>query len=218
MTADNPILQQVVVRHSEAGYLRFDLPALLGSGPAAQLLRERLTGLSGVYRVDLYPNFNKLAVRFHPAVCDRRRVALTLRAAVEAAQDRDLLPGCARCAERLPPDAGPSAAPQAPGLKAKLLNLPPLRWVRDKLQQFRHTAGALQTLSANRFGMVPAVLQDPEKALHDFFNDILVLYLIKVHWERITTQWLRAPFRFRYQWLAAFYLTYLMVRARRQGH
>jgi hypothetical protein len=97
------------------------------------------------------------------------------------------------------------------------MNLGPVRWAREKAREMRQTTAALQQLSLTRFKKVPAVLQDPGKVFHEFMTDVLVLYLIRVHWDRITQQWLRAPFRFRYEWLAVFYLTYLMVRARQRG-
>jgi hypothetical protein len=81
----------------------------------------------------------------------------------------------------------------------------------------RQATLALQQLSLTRFKKAPAILKDPEKALHEFLTDVVVLYLIRVHWDRITQQWLRNPIRFRYEWLAVFYLTYLMVRARQRG-
>jgi hypothetical protein len=60
-----------------------------------------------------------------------------------------------------------------------------------------------------------SLLNDPEKAIIDFFNDILVLYLIKLHWTRITKEWIPKPWAFRYQWMAIFYLFYLLMRSRR---
>jgi hypothetical protein len=60
-----------------------------------------------------------------------------------------------------------------------------------------------------------ALFKDPEKATIDFLNDVLVLYLIKTHWTRITQEWLVKPIVHRYEWMAVFYLFFLLVRSRR---
>ncbi len=212
MTTNSSLLRQVVLRHRADGYLRFDLPSSLCFGEAAAVIQRRLDALTGVYRVSFHPAYGKLAVRFHPAVCDQRRVALALSQAVSALETSGVLPACEHCATR-----ELESAP-ASGLKARVLGLAPVRWARDKAREVRQTSAALRQLSMARFKKVPAVLEDPGKAMHEFVTDVLVLYLIKVHWDRITGEWLRAPIRFRYEWLAVFYLTYLMVRARRRGH
>lgn len=211
MTMNGSLLRQVALRHRADGYLRFDLPPGLCEGPAAASLRAALEALDGVYRVSFYPAYDKLAIRFHPAACDAGRVARALAQGLKAVEADALSPGCERCAARAAAEAPPS------GLKARLMHLRPVRWVREKTEEVRQGYDALRQLSFARFKKVPDVLQNPDKAVHDFLTDILVLYLIKVHWDRITQQWLRAPIRFRYEWLAVFYMTYLMVRARRRG-
>lgn len=204
-------MSQVVLRHRAAGYLRFDLPRGLCAGAAAVAIRRKLEVLDGVYRVTFHPAYDKLAIRFHPAVCDAARIARALSLGLATVDAEGLRPGCEHCVARQANEAPPS------GLKARVMSLGPVRWVREKAQEMRQTTAALQQLSSSRFKKVPAILQDPGKAFHEFLTDVMVLYLIRVHWDRITQQWLRAPFRYRYEWLAVFYLTYLMVRARQRG-
>jgi hypothetical protein len=211
MTTNADLLRQVVLRHRADGYLRFDLPPGLCTGPAAATLRAALEVLDGVYRVSFYPAYDKLAIRFHPAACDVARVARALAQGLNTVEAEGLSPGCERCAARAAEETSPSP------LKARLTNLKAVRWARAKAEEMREGYDAVRQLSLARFKKVPDVLQNPEKAVHEFLTDILVLYLIKVHWDRITHQWLRAPLRFRYEWLAVLYLTYLMVRARRRG-
>ncbi len=62
---------------------------------------------------------------------------------------------------------------------------------------------------------MPAVPWLKESTVVEFLNDALVLFLIKLHWHMITQHWLRQPWRYRYEWLAALYLIYLLVRSRR---
>ena len=210
MTTQSSLLRQVVLRHRAAGYLRFDLPQGLSSGAASRAIQQPLEALDGVYRVTFHPAYDKLSVRFHPAACDALRVARALAQGLARVEAEGLQPGCAHCVTRQAEVAPPQ------GLKAKLMTLGPVRWVRDKVQELRQTTVALQQLSLTRFKKVPTVLQDPGRAFHEFMTDVLVLYLIRVHWDRITQQWLRSPIRYRYEWLAVFYLTYLMVRARQR--
>jgi hypothetical protein len=54
-----------------------------------------------------------------------------------------------------------------------------------------------------------------ESTVVEFLNDALVLFLIKLHWHMITQHWLREPWRYRYEWMAAIYMIYLLVRSRR---
>lgn len=211
MTANSTLMRQVVLRHHADGYLRFDLPPGLCAGAPAAIVTEHLQAVEGIYRVSLYPDYDKLAVRFHAAVCDLHRVAVALAAGLARVEAEGLAPGCEACARRAREEAEPT------GLKARIMNLGPVRWAREKAEQVRQSTAALRQLSQARFKRVPAVLENPEKAIHEFLTDILVLYLIKVHWHRITTQWLRAPWQFRYEWMAVFYLIYLMMRARRKG-
>jgi hypothetical protein len=209
--SNGSLTSQVVLRHRADGYLRFDLPVGLSSGPAAAVIRRELEGVDGVYRVTFQPSYDKLAIRFHPAVCGVPHVARALSRGLAQVADEGLVPGCEHCVARQAEAAPPS------GLKGWAMNLRPVRWARQKADEMRRTTTALQQLSLARFKRVPTVLQDPGKAVHEFLTDVMVLYLIRIHWDRITQQWLRAPFRYRYEWLAVFYLTYLMVRARQRG-
>ena len=54
-----------------------------------------------------------------------------------------------------------------------------------------------------------------EKAITNFFNDIVAFYLIKVHWELITKRWLQNPLANSNAWLTTFYLVFLLVRYRK---
>jgi hypothetical protein len=211
MMINNSLTRQVVLRHRAEGYLRFDLPQGLATGAAAATIRRELEALEGVYRVSFHPAYDKLAIRFHPVACDLPRIARALSNGLAKVEAEGLQPGCAHCVARQADESPPS------GLKARVMNLGPVRWARAKAQEMRQTTAALRQLSLTRFKKVPAVLQDPGKAFHEFLTDVIVLYLIRTHWDRITQQWLRAPFRYRYEWLAVFYLTYLWVRARQRG-
>ena len=54
-----------------------------------------------------------------------------------------------------------------------------------------------------------------EKAITNFFNDIVAFYLVKVHWELITKRWLKEPAAFSNAWLTVFYMIFLLIRYRK---
>ena len=56
-----------------------------------------------------------------------------------------------------------------------------------------------------------------EKAVINFFNDLVVFYLVKAHWDLITQKWLKQPLKYRNAWLTIFYLVFLLVRYRKQA-
>lgn len=87
----------------------------------------------------------------------------------------------------------------------------PTRWLRDKLGRVGAPA-TTANLPARRSAGLPWL---KESTVIEFLNDALVLFLIKLHWHMITQHWLRQPWRYRYEWLAALYLIYLLVRSRR---
>jgi hypothetical protein len=60
-----------------------------------------------------------------------------------------------------------------------------------------------------------ALIDDPEKAVIDFLNDVLVLFLIRLHWDRITKEWIPNPFKYRNEWMALFYMLFLLMRSRK---
>ncbi len=44
-----------------------------------------------------------------------------------------------------------------------------------------------------------------EKAVTNFFNDIVAFYLIRTHWDLITKHWLKDPVKYGNAWLTVFY-------------
>ncbi|MGY6277066.1 hypothetical protein [Methylomonas sp. MgM2] len=100
-------------------------------------------------------------------------------------------------------------------LRGRLKNSRINHWLDEKMTAAKETVQAARIVGRLSTKGPKALIKDPEKAVIDFLNDILVLYLIKVHWARITQQWLVKPFAYRYEWLATFYMFFLLVRSRR---
>lgn len=189
--------RQVAVRYRAAGHVRFQLPQALCAAQYAEGLLRGLRASEGVYRVDWQPRQGKLSVRYHEPACNFRTVAQALGQGIERVWRDGLAQQQALVA------AESSQASQ------------PVRWLRGKYQELRETLQAMRVLKgrlAQHAGSTPA---QRERFLLEFLNDVLVLYLTKVHWNAITGQWMRYPWRHRYEWLAAFYMVYLLVRWRR---
>lgn len=191
------LMTAMVLRHAAPGHLRFDLPAELDAAGAA--LRERLMRLDGVYRVTVFRRPRKLSIRFDETVCSRRAVVLALGRIVGhlAAHPAEL--------------AG-EAEPRTLG--QRLLHWGPIRRVRDKARAVRQKGAIAAQVIGARLG-VEKLPFDPKEWGFAFVNDLVAFYLIKLHWDRITKQWLPDPIKYRYQWLTVIYLVFLLVRSRK---
>lgn len=199
MRADE-LARRIVVRHREAGHLRFDIPAELCRPAAAAAVGEGLRGVAGVYRVSLDPSARKLSIRFDPHVCGTGDVARRLTALLA----------------HLP--AEPSAAAVAlhdAGSRARVAVREGAMRLRAAFDRLRAPAAPADSLQAKLQPVLASALT--EKAVTNFINDIVAFYLIKMHWELISQRWLKEPLKFRNAWLTTFWLVFLLVRYRKQG-
>jgi hypothetical protein len=194
------IQQQIVLRHRSEGHIRFDVPEILCAPELGARLVEKLRAFEGIYRVDLYARQGKLSIRYMETACDFGAVARRLYALV-----REL---CA--ALNLRP-----AKVSAPQTTERQANAPvPVRWVRDKLQEAWETLVAAGIVIRRSFGFAGGALSNRPRWMTEFLNDLLMLYLIKIHWHSILSLWLPNPWQYRYEWAATFYLIYLSVQSR----
>lgn len=177
----------VEVLHRDAGYLRLRLPPVLRNPTAGAAIEAGLRGVAGVYRVTLLTAEGKLAVRFDPHRCTAGAVALRLKAVLAD----------------LPPDAAPTSAPPAP------VEAP--AGVGERIEQLRN---AVTQAMPERFRPIVASAFT-EKAVTNFFNDIVAFYLIRTHWDLITKLWLKNPVKYGNAWLTVFYMVFLLVRYRK---
>lgn len=191
--------QAMVVRYRTDGHIRFQLPAHLCTPEIAAVFEEELLGVDGVYRVLVYRRAGKLSVRYRSEFCGLAAVAEGLQAATERIAAGDFVA---------------SGAPEeAKGPFAFVTN--PARRLKAQYMDMRNKAEAVYDLVAARNKLMAKVPFDPEGWTVAFANDLVVFYLVKVHWDRITKQWLPHPIRHRYEWMAVMYLTFLLVRYRR---
>ncbi len=199
------IQKEIVLRYRAAGHVRFQLPERLCEKHPADLLRQEILRFDGVYRVNLYRRQGKLSIRYTPEICPFAALAKQLFDLINDLKGKGHLD---RKTYEQP------AHSMAGRFTEKLNNLRATRWAKDKYADTKETAKAVGILAKLGLKNKPELLQNPEKAFIDFFNDVLVLYLIKTHWHTITQQWLLKPLRYRYEWMASFYLMYLLVRSK----
>lgn len=186
------------VLHRDIGYLRLRLPPALRTPAVGATIENALRTLAGVQRVTLLAAEGKLAVRFDPQRCSAGAVALRLKSVLADLPAATLADA---------PEMGPTAAahtaaitePAEPAhLGARLDQL------RDRVTHAMPER--FQPIVASAF---------TEKAVTNFFNDIVAFYLIRTHWDLITKFWLKNPLKYGNAWLTVFYLVFLLVRYRK---
>lgn len=200
------IAQHVLLRYQADGHLRFDIPAELCEPDAAAALIDGLSAEEGIYRVDLQPRARKLSIRYLDTVCRFADVARRLHALIGS----------------LPQSPGRSTArqlvPRPGGRELAIASVPATQrlrlWLTKKLQEARETLTAMNILIRRSLGSASAAVSHQPRWIKEFMNDLLMLYLIKLHWHHIITEWLPRPWTHRYEWAATIYLIYLSVQAR----
>ncbi|MDD5036373.1 MAG: cation transporter [Methylococcaceae bacterium] len=183
--------QDVIIRYRDEEHVRFELPASLCAGEKAERLVAGLRRIEGVYRVDLFSRQRKLAVRFMSTVVDFLALARGLAA---------LLDELASAVE-----TGLSTSKGAVNH--------PASWVKEKYQEFKETVTAAAILVKAGTRKPQAFLPSSDTTL-GFLTDILVLYLIKLHWHAILHEWIRKPWQHKSEWMATVYMIFLMMRSR----
>lgn len=200
------LARQIVVRHRGAGHVRFALPATLCEEPYAAALEESLRRLAGVYRVTLYRRQGKLSVFYDRHACSLHDVALCLHGALGTL-------------DKLKAQESVSTS-----MTQRLRAANPMSWLKakterakTKVEEWRFKAKLLKQIATYHPQVHPWVQNVfSERAIINFANDLVIFYLIKVHWDMITQKWLRQPFKYRNAWLSSFYLVFLLVRYRKQ--
>ena len=192
--------RQVIVRHRGAGHVRFAIPEALCEESFATAIEESLRNYPGVYRVTLYRRQGKLSVFYDAHACGLHDVARCLHGALTN------------------PAARKQREHAVAALAQRLHVAQPLQWLKGKAAGLKMKAQLLSRFAAVQIKGKPALRGIfSEKAVINFFNDVVVFYLIKVHWEMITQKWLKQPLKYRNAWLSTFYLVFLLVRNRKQA-
>jgi hypothetical protein len=190
------IPQQVLLRYRSAGHLRFELPAVLCGSEYADHILSELQSMEGVYRVDLNRRQGKLSIRYMDTVCDFAEVIRCLYDLITRLSVGIVTPSPQR---KQPVSLSASAGP--------------VRWLRSKAVEATETFTAMNILIRQGVRKQKGLMKRPNW-VSEFLNDLLMLYLIKIHWHSITHLWMVNPWRYRYEWAATFYLIYLQVKSR----
>ncbi|MDO9138909.1 MAG: hypothetical protein Q7U38_01095 [Methylobacter sp.] len=200
------IQKEFVLRYRVDGHIRFQIPAQICHLEVAKAITDGISALDGVYRVNLYRGQQKLSIRFDEAVCDFKSLAKQLFLLLATLEEKGALK----------PKPVSTVAPWQEKAKAKLDGFKATRWVKEKFGDAKETVQAAKVITKLGMKKPAAFMQDPEKAVIDFLNDILVIFLIRLHWDNITQHWLLKPLKHRYEWMALFYMFFLLVRSRRK--
>lgn len=198
------LAKQIIVRYHADGHVRFQLPTALCASPLAERLVRELRRIEGVYRVDLSGRQRKLSIRFNAHFCDLDALKTALARFINPIE----------WAGSSADDAG-GGTRVTQALRTFLKELHPVRWARGKLGEVRQTAKATGLLLKGQAVRERVSTLVTEDHVLQVLNDVLVLYLIRVHWPLIAGYWVRQPWRYRYDWMAVFYMVYLLVRSRR---
>ena len=210
-SARQDLMRAVRVRHRAPGHVRFDLPSELCAPAAAGMVEHALRQMDGVYRVVVFVGAGKLSIRWAEEVCSLAEVVRTLSSVVAAIADGAVPPASVAVPAKVP--AGTRVA--GTGLAARVRNWAPVARLRARYEDLKAKAQVLnQIMAIKTGGKVNLPFDAKDWAIH-FANDLVVYYLIRVHWDRIMRQWLPSPWTYRYQWATVVYLVFLLVRFRK---
>lgn len=200
------IQKEFTVRYRDEGHVRFQIPELLCNEVVAKTVSAEILKIEGVYKVDLFRKQKKLSIRYQEVVCDFKQFARQLFQLISELDEKGLL---------VAPVVNELKEKSKWNLKSKVQDWKATRWASEKYGDAKDTVQAAKIITKMGMKKKGGLIKDPEKAIIDFLNDVLVLYLIKLHWTRITQEWIPKPWTFRYQWTAVFYLFYLLMRSRK---
>jgi hypothetical protein len=200
------IQKEFVLRYRVDGHVRFQIPAQICNVGVAKAVADGISGIDGVYRVNLYRGQQKLSIRFDEAVCDFKSLTMQLFHLLADLEGKGALK----------PTVVSKSVTWKEKAIAKLDGFKVTRWAKEKYGDAKETVQAAKVITKLGMKKPKAFIKDPEKTIIDFLNDILVIFLIRLHWDNITQHWLVKPLKHRYEWMALFYMFFLLVRSRRQ--
>jgi hypothetical protein len=216
----NQIARQVFVLHKSDGHVRFALPARFANAGSAGVIESALLRVPGVRLASLDRRSAKLSVHYDPLACTLRQLALVLNGSLVAALDAAGPAGAQQPASGVvPADLGRQVAAGLRALESAGRKF--LKQVQAQLSPSDSSAtgtapsGTGRQLAPLRRAFNPSLLND--RAVINFLNDIVAFYLIRVHWNLITQHWIKAPLKHGSAWLTVFYLTFLLVKYRKNS-
>jgi len=200
------IQQHVMLRYREDGYLRFEIPEVLCAKDTSAWLSQELNQLEGIYRVKVYGGQKKLAIRYLSSVCDFKAVVQKLYSILKTLATRE---GSKESSHALV-----ATAREKTYLPAKKIPSQVSGFIEAKLQELRETLEALKIIASRSLKAMGMSFTDRPRWAHEFMNDLLMLFMIKMHWQHLLYEWIPRPWTHRYEWAATIYLIYLSVQSK----
>lgn len=197
------IQQEIILRYKSSGHVRFQIPERLCSDEVASFVSDAINDFDGVYRVNLFRNKHKLAIRYIDETLSFQELVQQLFSLLSDLEKKGFFK----------PKSN-TIKPNSFTDSIRLPNWKGTRWAKEKYTETKETAQAISILAKFGLKKKPEILANPEKTLITFFNDVLVLFLIKIHWKLISKKWILSPLKYKYQWLTIFYLMYLFIRSK----
>ena len=202
------IQKEIVLRYRASGHVRFQIPECLCHVSVANVLENRLLLIDGVERVRLFSKDRKLSIRYDEAILPFIQLARQLFKLIESVEQDGLLKQKSALDLHL-------GSKWRSRLLNKVKSLKVTHWAKNQYTAAQETVQAAKIVTKIGLKRPKAFVKDPEQAVINFLNDILVFYLIKIHWRRITQEWIPSPLKYRYEWLAVWYLFFLLMRSRK---
>lgn len=203
------IQKEFIVRYRAEGHVRFEIPAQLCDKVVSELVVAKILSIEGVFRVDLFRKQRKLSIRYQDVVCGFSQLARQIFQLISELDNKGLL------VAQVVNDV--SVAKQIKWeVQSNVSDWKVSKWMAEKYNGVKETVLAAKVITKLGLKTPNSFIKDPEKTIIDFLNDVLVLYLIRLHWARITQEWIPRPWTFKSQWAAVFYLFYLLVRSRKK--
>ncbi len=193
------LADRIVVIHREPGYLRLELPGELCNLDLAADIEAGLKTLAGIGTAAVDTGWKRISIRYDATSLTTAQVARQLFDVIDALPEGDA------ATQEAPADTTANGGFLDQGIQPVL----------DKIKSAIIPPGEppADSMRARFQPMVESALT--EKAITNFFNDIVAFYLIKVHWDLITKRWLQNPLAHSNAWLTTFYLVFLLVRYRK---
>ena len=193
------LADRIVVIHREPGYLRLELPGELCSLDLAADIEAGLKTLAGIGTAAVDTGWKRISIRYDATSLTTAQVARQLFDVIDALPEGDA------ATQEAPADTTANGGFLDQGIQPVL----------DKIKSAIIPPGEppADSMRARFQPMVESALT--EKAITNFFNDIVAFYLIKVHWDLITKRWLQNPLAHSNAWLTTFYLIFLLIRYRK---
>lgn len=192
------LIDGIYLRHTGSGHLRFALPAQLCTAEAAGRIERGLVLREGVYRARVFRQNGKLSVRFRE----------------EAVSAGDVSKHLVEVVDSLPPEALIEPVAEAKAPRERSLSPALAVLLKKALAQ----AQARQAASANPGNPGSAgaagffIDKATEQKAMTVLNEIVLFYLIRLHWDIIANRLIKKPFANIGPWSALTYLLFLYVR------